>query len=607
MTANAERRRRFTIVGAILAVIGVIAVISVSVVAVATLRTSQEGRAPETEQRDVVSFPETPNAVIGVVDDLDRLSSLAILTLDPSGVGGSIVVVPVNVDQTNGFGPLRLPVSRQPYTPGDVDQAAELITELEPLLTLTIERSNIVGPDQLADLLAPFGEFDVDLPERVVDSDTPGSGMVVRSGTSTLDIDTMTEAFTAINATGESYDHHPIDVALWSAVAEAASVTAAEPPLDGFDRPIAPASFDELWDRLFAGEVGVHDLAIDEFGARSVDNESDADFVLASRPDSLLVFGSISPGLVSTPNESVSLMIVVGFDEDDVAALGETADGTPISKASMTRRFIGELIFKQANIVAVDLAETPGAVPETTQLFVSSERIEEQVRAVSERFFGDAEVIVAERLTDGVDVVVVLGENFLVQRAELLDVERAAADDAETRPATRTRPTSTCPATAPLPTPNPTSMVTMSRSTPRFRTHPAIPSSMMADTGTQMASDAPIDDDGESLALVIARAADDKKGDDIIILDVGDVLAIAGWFVIVSASNSRLVESLANDVEAAAKAELGRSPVRMEGHREKQWVLIDYGDVVVHVFHKEMRDFYEIERLYGDVPRLKWN
>lgn len=113
-------------------------------------------------------------------------------------------------------------------------------------------------------------------------------------------------------------------------------------------------------------------------------------------------------------------------------------------------------------------------------------------------------------------------------------------------------------------------------------------------------------DDGRALALLAARTADDKKGDDVLVLDVGDVLAIAGWFVIASASNSRLVESLAQDIERAAKTELGISPVRTEGHREKQWVLIDYGDVVVHVFHKEMRDFYEIERLYGDVPRLDW-
>ena len=114
-------------------------------------------------------------------------------------------------------------------------------------------------------------------------------------------------------------------------------------------------------------------------------------------------------------------------------------------------------------------------------------------------------------------------------------------------------------------------------------------------------------DDGRRLAILAARTADEKKGDDVLVLDVGDVLAIAGYFVIVSAPNGRLVESLANDIEAAAKLELDRPPVRTEGHREKQWVLIDYGDVVVHVFHKEMRDFYEIERLYGDVERIRWN
>lgn len=117
---------------------------------------------------------------------------------------------------------------------------------------------------------------------------------------------------------------------------------------------------------------------------------------------------------------------------------------------------------------------------------------------------------------------------------------------------------------------------------------------------------APEPDDGRALAVLAARIADDKKGDDIVVLDVGDVLAVAGWFVVVSAPNSRLVESLAHDIEAAAKSDLGVGPVRTEGHREKQWILIDYGDVIVHVFLKEMRDFYEIERLYGDVPRFDW-
>ena len=77
------------------------------------------------------------------------------------------------------------------------------------------------------------------------DSDTPGSGFVVRAGESTLDVGTMAAAFTAIDASGDSYGHHPTDVALWTALADASPVAAVEPPLDEFDRPVAPASFEE--------------------------------------------------------------------------------------------------------------------------------------------------------------------------------------------------------------------------------------------------------------------------------------------------------------------------------------------------------------------------
>ena len=108
------------------------------------------------------------------------------------------------------------------------------------------------------------------------------------------------------------------------------------------------------------------------------------------------------------------------------------------------------------------------------------------------------------------------------------------------------------------------------------------------------------------MARLLARTADEKKGDDIVVLDVGDVLAIAGYFVIVSAGNGRLVRMLAEEIERAARLQ-DRAPVRTEGHREQQWVLIDYGDVIVHVFHEEQREFYEIERLYLDVPKIEWD
>ncbi len=108
------------------------------------------------------------------------------------------------------------------------------------------------------------------------------------------------------------------------------------------------------------------------------------------------------------------------------------------------------------------------------------------------------------------------------------------------------------------------------------------------------------------LACVAARAADDKKAEHTLVLAVGDVLAITDYFVITSASNRRLVRSVVDAVDEAVRVQLGRSPLRSEGQSEQQWVLMDYGDVVVHVFSEDIRMYYEIERLYRDVPKIAW-
>ena len=65
-------------------------------------------------------------------------------------------------------------------------------------------------------------------------------------------------------------------------------------------------------------------------------------------------------------------------------------------------------------------------------------------------------------------------------------------------------------------------------------------------------------------------------------------------------------QSMHDEIEGLVKQELGRPPVRVEGRAEQQWVLIDYGDVIVHVFHEDQREFYEIERLYLDVDKIEW-
>jgi ribosome-associated protein len=115
------------------------------------------------------------------------------------------------------------------------------------------------------------------------------------------------------------------------------------------------------------------------------------------------------------------------------------------------------------------------------------------------------------------------------------------------------------------------------------------------------------DPDAHRLAVACARVADSEHGSDVQVFDVGDLLGITEYFVVVSASNRRLVRTLAERIEENVKAQLGRSPLRSEGLSEQQWVLVDYGDVVLHVFLTEIRDFYAIERLYTDAPKVDWS
>ena len=110
----------------------------------------------------------------------------------------------------------------------------------------------------------------------------------------------------------------------------------------------------------------------------------------------------------------------------------------------------------------------------------------------------------------------------------------------------------------------------------------------------------------KDFAIEIARIADDKKADEVLVLHVGEVLGITEYFVLSGASNPRLVGAIADEVTSQMRERYSRSPIRTEGIREQMWVLVDYGDVVVHVFAEETRRFYEIERLYKDVPKVEW-
>lgn len=120
----------------------------------------------------------------------------------------------------------------------------------------------------------------------------------------------------------------------------------------------------------------------------------------------------------------------------------------------------------------------------------------------------------------------------------------------------------------------------------------------------------PVSDQGalgeiRSWCSVAARAAAAKQGLETVILDVGAVLGITDAFVITSGTNSRQVRTIAEEVEKQLKAS-GISPLRAEGLDDARWILLDYAAFVVHVFLAEAREFYDLERLWRDVPRWEW-
>lgn len=101
------------------------------------------------------------------------------------------------------------------------------------------------------------------------------------------------------------------------------------------------------------------------------------------------------------------------------------------------------------------------------------------------------------------------------------------------------------------------------------------------------------------------RCAADKKAFDLIALDLRDIASFTEFFIIASGSNQRQVQAIADEINEKLKAELGSRPVRIEGYNSAEWVLLDYGDFVVHLFNGESREFYDLARLWRDARKVE--
>ena len=100
------------------------------------------------------------------------------------------------------------------------------------------------------------------------------------------------------------------------------------------------------------------------------------------------------------------------------------------------------------------------------------------------------------------------------------------------------------------------------------------------------------------------QCASDKKAFDMVVLDLREIASFTEFFVIASGANQRQVQAIADDINERLKKELRSKAVRIEGYRTAEWVLLDYGDFVVHIFDKDARELYDLTRLWGDAKKV---
>ncbi len=420
MTALPERRTRRTAVGAIVAVVLVMVAAGLAAAGAMTVANSKAGETVAGETRPVIAFPNTDNAGLAVLDDAGQLTALIVATVAPTGTGGSIVTIPVNADASVGLGEQRRPLDGElDAVIGDPERFFEAV---EATLAISLQYGEIASAERLAELIGAVLPAPVNLSEPVIDSLAAGTGQVLPAGDTLLTEQTAIAALRAHDDSGESYDHHRLDVEIWSALAaNAPAVDVVQPPLDEFERPVPSSTIDEVFGRLWSGPVQVRDVVVAD-----APSGIGGDSVIIDRHDSLLVFAQASPARVSTPNPGLVFRLVVPYSDEQILA----TEGLFGSRSELARGLIGELLFLSANVVSVDTTPQSSGAPARNLIEVADERFIGDIATLVPLVFGESDVVVAAELIDGVDVVMTLGEGYLDRKARQGDAE--FDDEAET-------------------------------------------------------------------------------------------------------------------------------------------------------------------------------
>jgi LytR_cpsA_psr family len=403
LTALPRRRRRSTILATAAIILTIAAVAGIAIVGGLTLYHSTEG-VDASDDRPERTFPDTPTGLIAAVDDDGRLASLAVVVVQPSGAGGSIVTVPVSADASSGDGRERLPVAETAQLSG-IDSVRR---EVEILLGLTIDSFVVADRAQLEVLLGEVGEIEVDLPVDVTDSD---GQRVADTGEQTLDPATAAAVLVARDPSMPAAEQYPASTAVWAGFAAAVGDGIDASGVDGFmaapatTRPppstAAGEGIDDVLAQALSGPLGTRGLEASPVADNR--NPRDADVVVLDRAEVSFVFGQIAPGKVAAPNPALTFRLESPFDDADLEGSGLTND-------ELAYRTISRLLFVRGNVLSVDT--TPGDVAAKTMIEVADESLVAGVRN-ARNYLGPIDVRVAEVRIVGVDAVIRLGQSYV--------------------------------------------------------------------------------------------------------------------------------------------------------------------------------------------------
>jgi hypothetical protein len=341
-----------------------------------------DSKGSATDVAETIPLPSTPTALFATVDENDRLTSLTAMVLGESGVGGSIVPLPVNADSTGGDGDERISF-QSAYQSGGM---ADLVPAVESVLSVTFSFSEVDDAAGAAGLLLPLAPIAVELPADVVDSKKGAADAVVLAkGAHSLEVGTSALVLTSDSGTIKEASRRAGIAAFWQGV-----VGAIGNGRGGGAAPSgAPASFNDLVTRLFAGRTQTLGLEVLPIAAAA--NPTGADVELVDRTFAVFVFAAAAPGAMSSPAPG---------DRYRIEA--------PAGYEAEVKAVIASLLYLGDNVVSVNIA----AQPQTGTVAFVAPSIEPDEQ-ITGGLFGKLDVKPIETRIDGIDIKLVLGTDFL--------------------------------------------------------------------------------------------------------------------------------------------------------------------------------------------------